>query len=229
MRIDKLLSQLKYGSRREMKDFFKMHEVIVNGNKVHQGRLEVNPNIDIILIDQEQVFYEFPICIKIYKPKGYLSANHDMKYPCVTELIKPPYHRFDLSIAGRLDLDSEGLLILTNDGHLLHQITHPNTHMNKIYQVHLDKPFKDHEKLLKGVIIKDGRNQDYLAKAIHIESSIDCVKITIDEGKFHQVKRMFKAVGYDVINLKRIAIGALTLGDLKPGTYQSFKKEELYD
>jgi 16S rRNA pseudouridine516 synthase len=229
MRIDRLLSQLKYGSRREMHVFFHHHDVRVNGKKIENGRVDINPNVDIIEINDSKVFYKFPLLIALNKPKGYLSANNDAKYPCAIELIKDPFNRFDLSIAGRLDLDSEGLLILTNDGTFLHQITHPKSHMPKTYQVLIDKPFFHKEDLLKGVMIKDGKDELYLAKALLIDEEGEYVKIVIDEGKFHQVKRMFKAVGYEVLNLKRTQIGSLLLGDLKPGEYRVFEKDELYD
>jgi 16S rRNA pseudouridine516 synthase len=229
MRIDRLLSQLKYGSRSQMHDFFHLHEVKINGVKAENGRVDVNPNQDKIEIDGQPVYYKFPLFVMLNKPKGYLSANKDPKYPCAIDLIKDPYHRLDLSIAGRLDLDSEGLLILTNDGTFLHQITHPKSHMPKSYEVVLDHPFCHKDELLKGVMIKDGKEQFYLAKALLIREEGQYVKIVIDEGKFHQVKRMFKAVGYEVQNLKRIQIGSLCLGDLKPGEYRLFEKEELYD
>lgn len=229
MRIDKLLSQLKYGSRSQMKDFFDLNEVKVNGKQIFNGRLDVDPNQDIIEINQEKLIYKFPLFIMLNKPKGYLSANKDTKYPCAIDLIQLPYSRFDLSIAGRLDLDSEGLLILTNDGSFLHQITHPKSHMPKTYLVLLDRIFLHSDELYQGVMIKDGKDQFYLAKALKIEVEDLYVKIIIDEGKFHQIKRMFKAVGYEVINLKRIQIGSLKLGDLKPGEYRLFEKDELYD
>jgi len=229
MRIDQLISQLKYGSRSQMQTFLKKHKVTINGKPVLIGKTHVNPHKDIITIDEIVLFYQYPIDLILYKPKGYLSANVDAMHPCVTQLIKEPYQRFDFAIAGRLDIDAEGLMILTTDGSFAHQITHPSFHLPKVYEVELDQAFNHQETLLSGVMIKDGKNQDFLAKALSITFDENHVKISIDEGKFHQVKRMFAAVGYAVLNLKRIQIGSLKLGELKPGEYKPFDRRKLYD
>jgi len=229
MRIDQLISQLKYGSRSDMQNFLRKHKVTINGKPVLTGKTHVDPHKDMIEIDGVVVFYQYPIDLMVYKPKGYLSANIDPIHPCVTKLIKEPYQRFDFAIAGRLDLDAEGLLILTTDGNFAHHITHPSYHLPKVYEVILDKSFNHETSLLSGVMIKDGKNQDFLAKALTITFDENHVKISIDEGKFHQVKRMFAAVGYTVLNLKRIQIGSLKLGELKPGEHQPFDRRKLYD
>lgn len=229
MRIDKLLSQMKYCTRSEAKNYLNMHHVMSNGKRLLSQRDDVFPEQYDIFIDGQKVFYKNEIHLMMYKPKGYISANHDAMFPCATDLIKEPYHRFDFSIAGRLDVDAEGLLILTTSGTLVHEITSPRKHLEKIYEVLLDKSFHHEKLLLKGVEVLDGKNQPYIAKAIKISMQDNIVYLTIDEGKFHQVKRMFKAVGYVVINLKRIQIGALKLGNLAPGDYIEFNKENLYD
>lgn len=229
MRIDKFLSNLKYGTRSEIKIFLKEHQVVYEGIRILSTSFEIDPNIDVIVLDGHTIFYKYPIYLAINKPSGYLSANHDEKYPCVVDLLKEPYHRFDYAIAGRLDLDSEGLLILTTDGAFAHQITLPKSHVPKTYEVHLDRDFNQHTVLRQGVTVKDGRNQDYVAQALMIESKASIAWITIDEGKFHQVKRMFEAVGFLVLKLKRIQIGKLKLNELPSGKYIEFRKEELYD
>ncbi len=229
MRIDKFLSNLKYGSRSEIKEFLKNHEIVVNNIRIMTPSFDVNPSTEDIYLDSKRVFYQYPIYLKVNKPIGYLSANTDKKYPCVTDLIKEPYNRFDYAIAGRLDLDAEGLMILTTEGAFAHQITMPKSHVPKTYEVLLDHPFNHHKELQSGVVIQDGKHQEYLAKALSIRSLDNQVWITIDEGKFHQIKRMFESVGYLVVKLKRIQIGHLKLGDLASGTYESFEKEELYD
>jgi 16S rRNA pseudouridine516 synthase len=229
MRIDKFLSQLKFCSRNDVKDFLKTHEVILDGKRVVERSFEFNPEHQNMMIDHEVIFYANPIHLAVFKPKGYLSANKDKLHPCVVELIKSPYHRFDYAIAGRLDIDAEGLLILTTDGALAHQITHPKSHLPKTYEVILDADFKHEKDLLKGVIIKDGKNELYQAKALDMMTNKNHVILKIDEGKFHQVKRMFQAVGYDVLELRRTHIGKLSIDDLKPGEYRQFRKEDLYD
>jgi 16S rRNA pseudouridine516 synthase len=229
MRIDKFLSHLKYCTRSETKSFLSAHEIMHQGKRISSQKEEIYPEIAPLYLDGHEIFYKEDIHLMLYKPQGYVSANHDDNYPCAVDLIKEPYDRFDFSIAGRLDLDAEGLLILSTSGTLVHDIISPKKHLPKVYQVLLEQPFSKEKELLKGVHILDGKNQSFLAKAIHITKDDTHVYITIDEGKFHQVKRMFKAVGYEVIQLKRIRIGHLSLGDLKPGEYIEFSKEQLYD
>jgi len=225
MRIDKLLSHLKYGSRKEMKSWLIKHIVLVDGERVKIADTHVDPNTQAITIDGVKLFYQENIHLAIYKPKGYVSANQDALHPCVVDLVQEPFNRFDFKIAGRLDLDAEGLLILTTDGQFVHDITHPKSHVPKKYEVTLDQPFTHKKALLKGVDIKDGYNEIYHAKALDIHVQDHSVIITIDEGKFHQVKRMFMHVGYEVLSLKRTHIGNLALSDLEPGTYREFRKE----
>lgn len=229
MRIDKLLSQLKYCSRSESKAFLNKHEVCVDEKRILIPSQVVFPVKQKITIDHEPIFYREDIHLMINKPKGFISANHDPWHPCVVDLIQEPYSRYDMSIAGRLDIDAEGLLILSTSGTLVHEITSPRHHLPKVYEVILDQPFTHFEALLNGVEIRDGKNQLFLAKALDIINVDGTIHITIDEGKFHQVKRMFQAVGYLVTHLKRIQIGHLKLGDLAEGSYREFDKEELYD
>jgi 16S rRNA pseudouridine516 synthase len=227
MRMDKFLTQLKYTTRSQIKDFLKQHVVMKNHQVVKNPKDDINPNVDILTIDGHKVFYQEDVHLMLYKPKGYLSANKDNMHPCAVDLIKEPYHRFEYAIAGRLDLDAEGLLILTTDGTLVHDITSPKKHLPKVYEVKLDQPFTLTDALTKGVTIKDGKDELYVAKAIDLIVNEDVIYITIDEGKFHQVKRMFQAIGYEVTHLKRIQIGNLKLGDLLPGEYIEFHKEQL--
>lgn len=225
MRIDKMLSQLNYGSRQDIKKMAKKGLIYCNQKVVTDVSLHVDPEIDEIMINQEVVFYRHTFLLKIYKPIGYECTHKKTLYPSVIDLIENPYQRFDLKIAGRLDVDAEGLVLITNDGALQHQITHPKKHLVKYYEVTLDQPFHHEKALLNGVSIKDGHNEPYIAKALSIESQDSYVKITIDEGKFHQIKRMFEAVGYHVTHLKRTQIGTITLEDLKPGMYQLVSME----
>lgn len=231
MRIDKLLSQLKYGSRKEIAELISQNRIKVNGKTINKKDMDVNPNIDEIYVDNEKVFYQEYVYLAFNKPKGFLSANKDDLHPVLFSFIKEPYNRFDLKVCGRLDLDSEGLMILTNDGSFIHMITHPKTHLPKKYEVKLNREVCMNEvnQLLQGVFIKDGKNETYLAKALKLKCNKDTCYITIDEGKFHQVKRMFAFVNYDVIKLKRVQIGPLLLGDLKPGEHKVIGRELFYD
>lgn len=228
MRLDKLLSNLKYGSRKEIKNLIKEHAITINGEIVTSPSIKINPSKDVILIYDQEVVYHKLINIMIYKPIGYLSANKDNLHRTVIDLLDDELLRYDFKIAGRLDLNSEGLLILTTSGRFAHKVTNPNYKVNKVYEVTLNQPIIDFTELLKGVIIKDGKNEDYLAKALEIvKLNETTLHITINEGKFHQVRRMFKKIGFEVINLKRIKVGNLELGNLAPKEYRMFMEEEL--
>ncbi len=228
MRIDKFLSNLKYATRSQVKSFLKEH-LVKNGETVlKNGSQNVDLNKDVY-IDDVKIFYKDNIYLMMNKPKGYVSATTDRMFPCVVELLKHPYDRFDFNIAGRLDIDTTGLLLLSTDGMFIHEITHPKKHVDKTYIATLDSKCVNFDQLLKGVIIKDDKNQPYLAKAMDVLVDDYIVNITIDEGKFHQVKRMFEAIGNKVIELKRIRIGNLILNDLEEGNYVEIRKEDIYD
>lgn|SRR5690554_1029127 len=230
MRIDRHLSNLKYGTRSEMTKAIKSGLVKVNDKVITNSHLKIDPNKDIIYFNDELVYYYDIINIMIYKPVGYLSANKDNMHKVVVDLIEDKYKRLDLKIAGRLDLDSEGLLILTTSGSYAHFITSPNNKINKVYEVITEDDIDNYNLLLEGVVVKDGKSEEYLAKAIDIKKiTNNKYEITIDEGKFHQVKRMFLALNTKVLNLKRIQIGNLNLGNLQPGEYITFEKGELHD
>jgi 16S rRNA pseudouridine516 synthase len=227
MRIDKLLSQMKYGSRSDIKKLVSLGLIYVNEKSITDSGFQVDPTVDKITVNQEVLFYKDPIHLAIYKPSGYLSAHHDTMHPCVIDLIKEPYNRFDYAMAGRLDIDTEGLMILTTDGQFAHQLMHPKYHLTKTYEATLDKPFIHDQELRAGVTILDGKNEPFTAKALTLSFNHNRVTLEIDEGKFHQVKRMFKAVGYEVVHLKRTKIGMLTLHDLEPGSFREVRKEDI--
>lgn len=227
MRVDKFLSQMKFCSRKQAKLFLKSHKVTIDNHQILDAVFSFDPSIEKISIDDELIFYEYPIYLALNKPKGYVSANKDAIHSCVVDLIKKPFDRFDFKIAGRLDIDTEGLMILSTDGKFVHEITHPNHHLPKTYIAVLDKKFNDANLLLNGVEIRDGHQKPFIAKALDIKTNGKEVLIVIDEGKFHQVKRMFLKVGYEVIYLKRTQIGNLKLKDLFPGTYKQVRKDEI--
>lgn len=229
MRLDKLLSNLSYGSRKEIKGLVKDQRITINGVYAKSSAMKIDPVGDDIFVDEEKVLYFEEINLAINKPAGFLSANTDQMHQTVMDLIFEPYNLYDLKIAGRLDLESEGLLLLTTNGQLAHRITSPNFEIDKIYEVITDIEPVHINMLLKGVIIKDGREQSYTAIASKVEVNEKTSHVTINEGKFHQIRRMFKAIGCEVVSLKRIQIGNLKLGDLKPGEYVEFKAEDVYD
>lgn len=228
MRIDKFLSALKYTTRRQAKKFLKTHDVLYMNQRVFDTSLDIDIHKDVY-IDHHKVYYKDNIHVLLYKPSGYICSKKDELYPSVLNLLKEPYHRFDFHIAGRLDVDTTGLLILSTDGSLIHELTHPKKHLPKVYEALLDKPFMHEKDLFEGVYINDDQKRTYLAKALDISVNEKMVNITIDEGKFHQVKRMFSALGYQVIQLKRIKIGHLQLSNLSEGEYIEIEKEDIYD
>ncbi|MDD3841939.1 MAG: pseudouridine synthase [Candidatus Izemoplasmatales bacterium] len=229
MRIDKFLANLKYGSRSDIKTMIVQKRVMCNSNVVLDSGTSINPNNDIISIDKQVVFYEEKIYLMMNKPSGVVSANKDAHYQTVLDLIKEPYSRFDLDICGRLDIDTEGLLLLTNDGMLLHQIISPKKLIKKVYEVTLAKPIADFSCLENGIKIYDGKDKPYLTRPAKIVILTDTMcLISITEGKFHQVKRMFEAIGNQVIHLKRIAIGGLKLGSELPlGEYKKLSFSDI--
>ena len=168
MRIDRFLSTLKYGSRSDMTKAIKKRLVKVNNEVISNNHLKIDPNKDIVHFNNELVHYFNNINIMINKPTGYLSANKDNMHKVVIELLEEKYKKLNLKIAGRLDIDSEGLLLLTTNGKFAYKITSPNKMINKTYEVIIDRPIENYQKLLNGVIIKDGKEEEYLAKAVSI-------------------------------------------------------------
>lgn len=230
MRIDKLLSNLKYGSRSDIKKFCKKGLVKVNGNVIKNSDFKVDTSIDKVFIDNEEVFFLDELTLMMNKPKGYVSANQDMDHETVFDLLHVDYLRFDLNIAGRLDKDTTGFLLLTTNGKLIHNIIKPSKDIYKKYLVTVDKKISNNiNKLKSGVTILDGKDQEYTTSEAIIERIDEFnTYISIKEGKFHQVKRMFKHIGYNVVELKRVAIGGLELiEELEPGEVFELTEEEI--
>ncbi|MDP3130957.1 MAG: pseudouridine synthase [Bacillota bacterium] len=229
MRLDKLLGNLKYGSRSDIKDAVKDGRVTVDGIVISDPGLDVNPETSMIAFDGEPVFYRKWVYLMMNKPKGVVSANEDSIHPTAVGLLQHPYDRFDVSICGRLDLDTEGLLVLTNDGDVLHRIISPKAEVFKTYEVELKSPLHDYSQLETGVRIKDGKEQYYTTLPAQVEPTGErTCRIRISEGKFHQVKRMIEAIGNEVVGLRRTAIGGLTLDPtLAPGAYREMDYEEV--
>lgn len=229
MRIDKMLSNLKYGSRNDIKLLAKSQRIKVNNHLINDVSQIINPNIDEVKVDDRLVFYKDNVYLMMNKPKGIICANSDPLYPTYLSLIDEPYNRFDLNVCGRLDVDTEGLLILTTDGEFLHKVISPKKDIDKTYFVTLKHPLTNYQILEKGVTIKDGGEKPYLTKPAKIfdVTTFTC-RIAISEGKFHQVKRMFEMIENEVIELKREKIGLLELDpNLLPGEYKELSESEL--
>jgi len=229
MRLDRLLANLKYGTRKEIQKVMKNQRVKVDDKVIKDTRYKVDPLKQKVTFDDIEIFYKESILIMLNKPSGYISATHDKTDKTVIDLIKEPYSRFDLSIAGRLDKDTEGLLLLTNNGKLLHNIISPNKDVYKKYYVKVEKPFPNPSKLDSDYEIKDGRDYLFKPQKPIIEKINDYeFYISIKEGKFHQIKRMVEHFSNNVIYLKRISIGKIELdSNLLLGEYKELIDYEI--
>ncbi len=230
MRLDKFLAHHGFGTRKEVKSLIKKGFVSVNENIVKVDKVHVDPYHDVIKVNNELIEYEENVYYMLNKPAGYVSATEDQIHPTVIDLIDD-YHP-DLFPVGRLDIDTEGLLIITNDGHLAHQLLSPKKHCSKIYYARI-----------KGIVTQD--DVDLFLKGIVIDNNYQCqsaylkilttyqdeseVEIEIFEGKFHQIKKMFLSIGKEVLYLKRIQMKQLILDEsLQLGEYRRITDEELY-
>lgn len=231
MRLDKLLSNSGYGSRKEVKKMLKNGAVRVNDQLVKDAKKHVDPESDDITVYGAPVMYREFIYLMMNKPQGVLSATEDSRQETVVDLLDPELLRFEPFPVGRLDKDTEGLLLLTNDGQLAHQLLSPKKHVPKTYEVHVNKPIDQAalDQLEKGVDIGEGYvTKPAEASLLASENGVERLLLTITEGKFHQVKRMLKAVGHDVIYLKRLKMGDVDLDEeLLPGEYRELSEQEL--
>ena len=228
IRLDKYLSNVKNISRQESKRLIKEHIILVNGESVSDSNLKIN-ELDTISVDGKILGngYEPFVYYMMNKPKGYVSATKDEQELTVLSLMDQNLQKKDLSLAGRLDKNTEGFLLITNDGALSHRLLSPKSHIEKIYFVSLKFPLcmDDIRCLENGVDI--GEKNRTLPATIKSQDERN-VYITITEGKFHQIKRMFLAVHNQVVFLKRTAMGGVTLDEsLKAGEYRELTKVEL--
>lgn len=231
MRLDKLLANLKYGTRNEIKKMIKNKIIMVNGNIVNDSSLHVDEENDNITVNGKKVNYRENIYLMLNKPKGYISATFDNYHKTVIDLIAREDRIYNIFPCGRLDIDTEGLLILTNDGKFAHKLMHPKKEVSKTYYAEVEKTLTNNDISLfsSGLEILAGNNKSYKTKKaiLQIITGNSCY-VTISEGKFHQVKRMFNKVNNKVIYLKRIKIGSLKLDDeLKPGEYKELSESEI--
>ena len=203
--------------------------VYVNNIKITNKEYELKNN-DLIKIYDDKFIYRDILNLVIYKPKGYLSARKDKIHKCVIDLLKKPYSYYKYSIAGRLDLDSEGMLILTTSGRFSNSISNPIFNIVKEYEVLLNKNITDYdiEKLKEPMLLRDNKFKLYKSY-VHdvIKCSDNKIIIKLKMGKYHQIKEMVKQIGYSVINLKRTKISNLDLKNLNQGEYYEFLKDDI--
>ena len=228
-RVDKVLSNMGFGSRREIKEKMKKKLVTVNGEMISDPGFKVDPDEDKIIIEGEEVFYRKYIYLMMNKPQGVVSATFDNHDQTVIDLLPFDYKAFDPAPVGRLDKDTVGFLLITNDGELNHKLLSPRSHVDKVYYAYLEKEASEEDisAFEKGVVLSDG----YKCMPAGLKIGDDDKKevyVTLREGKFHQVKRMFHARDNEVTYLQRIAFGPLGLDEeLEEGDFRELTEEEL--
>ena len=232
MRLDKFLVACAVGSRTEVKNFLKSGRVTVNGKKEKSAKLQIDEETDEICFDGQKLDYEEFVYYMMNKPQGVISATEDPKHKTVLDLLDDYARAKEVFPVGRLDIDTHGLLLLTNDGKLAHALLSPKRHVDKTYlaQVKGIMTDTDVETFAKGIPLKDFTCQPAKLELVSIDTEKDqsLVRVTIAEGKFHQVKRMVAYCGKEVVDLQRLTMGTLTLDeDLKRGEWRRLSKEEL--
>ena len=232
MRLDKYLVACAVGSRTEVKNFLKAGRVTVNGKKEKSAKLQINEDTDEICFDGQKIDYEEFVYYMMNKPQGVISATEDPKHKTVLDLLDDYARAKEVFPVGRLDIDTHGLLLLTNDGQLAHALLSPKRHVDKTYLAQVDGIMTDEdiETFAQGISLKEFTCQPAKLELLSIDREKDesLVRVTIAEGKFHQVKRMVAYCGKEVVNLQRLTMGTLTLDeDLKRGEWRRLTKEEL--
>lgn len=225
-RIDKIISSQTHYTRKDVKSLIGNKQVMVNGNIINKSDFKVNTDIDIIEVSGEVLKVKKYVYLILNKPKGYVSATVDKTDRTVLDLVPLEYSHRDLFPAGRLDKDTTGLMIITDDGNFAHNILSPNKHISKTYHVTIDIPLTEDmvDGFKKGVILNDGECKTAYLKIIDTYNAI----VTITEGRYHQIKRMFGCFKAKVIELKRIKMGNLELPvNLKEGECRELTQKEL--
>jgi len=232
IRLDKYLADMGVGTRQEVKKYMKQGRVAIDGEIVKKPETKVDTDKSKVYFDGKEVAYAEYEYYMLHKPAGVISATEDNHCETVIDLIESK-KRKDLFPVGRLDKDTEGLLLITNDGALAHRLLSPKKHVDKCYYAKIQGKvtIEDVEAFAKGVNIgtEDAEEWTMPGELVIVNSGeISEIRLTIQEGKFHQVKRMFQAVGKEVIYLKRERMGTLILDEsLAPGDYRELTDEEL--
>ncbi|EJO17487.1 MULTISPECIES: pseudouridine synthase [Streptococcus] len=232
MRLDKFLVACAVGSRTEVKNLLKAGRVTVNGKKEKSAKLQINEVRDEIRFDDQVLEYEEFVYYMMNKPQGVISATEDSKHRTVLDLLDDLARTKEVFPVGRLDIDTHGLLLLTNDGQLAHALLSPKRHVDKTYLAHVEGIMtqEDVETFVKGIPLKDFTCQPAKLEIVSVDSvkNQSLVRVTIAEGKFHQVKRMVAFCGKEVVDLQRLAMGTLVLDEnLERGEWRRLTKEEL--
>lgn len=229
IRLDKYLADMGLGTRSQIKKEIRSGQVVVNGISICRPEVKIDIDQDEVSFQGESVAYEEYEYYMLNKPAGVISAVSDHQETTVIDLISDR-KREDLFPVGRLDKDTEGLLIITNNGELAHRLLSPKKHVDKVYFARIKGRVtqSDVESFSRGVDIGDEKPTLPADLVICTSDEISDIRLTIREGRFHQVKRMFRAVGKEVVYLKRLQMGDISLDDsLKPGEYRRLTEEEV--
>lgn len=236
LRIDKYLADCGIGTRSEVKKYIKAKQITVNGEVVAKPEQKIDENIDVVCFKGQPISYEKYVYYLLHKPAGCVTAKQDNVHKTVMEYFPDDIRAKDIAPVGRLDLDTEGLLLFTNDGPLTHHLLSPTHHIPKTYYAVLDKEVPDEavESFQNGVDIGDDKPTlpaELVILPVSVNDAGDrkySAELTIHEGRFHQVKRMFEAVGKKVVYLKRMSMGSLKLDEtLTPGEYRRLTEAEI--
>lgn len=225
-RIDKIIAAQTEYSRKDVKKLILQKRVRVNNELISKSEEKVNENTDIITIDGQTINIQQFVYLILNKPKGYISATEDKTQQTVLDLIDEKYMHRQLFPAGRLDKDTTGMMIITDDGQFAHNILAPKKHISKTYEVEIDIPVTQEMKkgFENGIELNDG-----ICKTANLEVTGEYTAIVVlTEGRYHQIKRMFGCFGAKVVNLNRIAMGGLKLpSDLNLGESRELSKQEI--
>lgn len=227
MRLDKFLAHLNYGSRKEVQAMIKAGRITINSISVRDPAWKVSPETAVITFDAQTITYHAQRYFMLHKPSGVVTANRDARHQTVLDLF-PSAERRGLFAVGRLDRDTEGLLLLTDDGALSHALMSPKQHVKKIYEAMVEGTLLPQaaEQFQAGLVLKDGT--ECRPAVLEPMEEPQWFRIILYEGKYHQVKRMLAAVGGKVIRLRRVQLGDLRLDPaLQPGQFRSLTEQEL--
>jgi len=233
MRLDKFLAHTGYGSRKEVKELLKGKQITVNERLVKDGKNQIDPEKDQITVSGEVVKFQDFCYFMLHKPQGVISATEDNLHKTVIDLLVPQDRLLHPFPVGRLDKDTEGLLLITNDGKLAHNLLSPKKEVDKCYEAIIEGIVDeaDIQAFADGIILDDGficRSAHLMLTGIDSDKQTSTIQVTIHEGKFHQVKRMFKAVNKKVLYLKRVTMGPLKLDEtLALGKYRKLTEVEI--
>ncbi len=233
MRLDKLLSGSGFGSRKEVKSMIKSGRIRIGGDIMRDPGFIVDTDTAEVYVDGERISYRQYYYLMMNKPAGVISATFDPDSKTVLDLVPPAYSHVSLFPVGRLDKDTEGLLLMTNDGRLAHRLLSPKRHVPKTYYARIEGMVgqEDIDAFKAGIELEPG----FTTLPAHLEilgcneqTGTSEVSVIIYEGKYHQIKRMFKAVGKRVLYLKRLSMGGLKLDEsLPPGAVRELSQDEL--